>query len=148
MYRLRLRTISGAISGNITINLYGPNGWQARSSGAPIGTDPEILFTAETDYVAVVGYIANGAGQSDAPCIMRVVLQDVTDAGDENIAPIDTPTAKDTHQPGDLLTVGGTLYKATQTIAPGETINSTNVTETTVAAQLAALEARIAALEG
>lgn len=76
------------------------------------------------------------------------VLEDVTFAADTNIAPIDTPTAQDTHNPGDLLTVGGTLYKATQAIAPGDTINSTKVSPTTVAAQLAALEARIAALEG
>jgi len=44
-----------------------------------------------------------------------------------------------------LLTVGGTLYKATQTILVGDAINSTNVTETTVAAQLAERDAAIAA---
>ena len=45
--------------------------------------------------------------------------------------------------------MGGQLYKATQAIVAGDTITpGTNVTSTTVAAQLAALEARIAALEG
>ena len=41
---------------------------------------------------------------------------------------------------GDLLTVGNTLYKATTSIANGATITAgTNVTETTIATELAAL---------
>ena len=69
--------------------------------------------------------------------------------GAGNLAPSDTETASNTYAVGDLLTVNGQLYKATQAIAPGDAIAAgTNVTETTVAEQLAALEARIAALEG
>lgn len=68
--------------------------------------------------------------------------------GAGNIAQQDTKTAGNQHAAGDLLTVGGTLYKATQAIAPGETINpGTNVTATTVAAQLAERDTAIAAVE-
>ena len=49
---------------------------------------------------------------------------------------------------GDLRVMQGQLYKVTQDIAPGDTITpGVNVTETSVAALLAALETRIAALE-
>lgn len=73
----------------------------------------------------------------------------LTGTAAQNLATADTLTATSSHASGSLLTVGGRLYKATQAIAPGETINpGINVTATNVAAQLAALEARIAALEG
>ena len=109
-------------------------------------------YTQAIDNVGGV-QICLGYGRSTATVLVSAtvmcILEDITEAGDKNIAPIDTPTAKDTHAAGDLLTVSGTLYKATQAIAPGEVITpGTNVTPTTVAAQLAALEARIAALEG
>jgi len=79
--------------------------------------------------------------------IIEFLCEDVTDSND--IAPADKSTAASTHTAGSLLTVNGTLYKATQAIAPGTVITpGTNVTPTTVAEQLAALEARIAALEG
>lgn len=62
-----------------------------------------------------------------------------------NFAPVDTPTASNTYNPGDLLTVSGTFYEATQAIAPGTVITpGTNVTETTVAAQLAERDTAIA----
>lgn len=57
-----------------------------------------------------------------------------------SIAPVDGPIAKTNHQVGDLLMLGFTLCKATQVIVTGETIAiGTNVTRTTVAAELAAL---------
>jgi hypothetical protein len=58
----------------------------------------------------------------------------------ESIAPVDGPIAKTNHQVGDLIMLGFTLCKATQVIVTGETIAiGTNVTKTTVAAELAAL---------
>lgn len=57
-----------------------------------------------------------------------------------SIAPVDGPIAKANHQVGDLIMLGFTLCKATQVIVTGETIAiGTNVTKTTVAAELAAL---------
>lgn len=57
-----------------------------------------------------------------------------------SIAPVDGPIAKTNHQVGDLLMLGFTLCKATQVIVTGEVIEiGTNVTRTTVAAELAAL---------
>lgn len=57
-----------------------------------------------------------------------------------SIAPVDGPIAATNHQVGDLLMLGFTLCKATQVIVTGEVIAiGTNVTRTTVAAELAAL---------
>jgi hypothetical protein len=56
-----------------------------------------------------------------------------------SIAAQDREIAANQHSVGDLLTVGGTLYKATQAIAAGETITpGTNVAETTMAEELSA----------
>lgn len=65
----------------------------------------------------------------------------------ESIAPVQGGTASTNIAEGELLMRDGKLYKATQAIVAGAEIGSTNTTETTLAAQLAALEARIAALE-
>ena len=76
--------------------------------------------------------------------IFEFLCEDVTDSN--NIAPADRSTAASTHAVGDLLTVNGALYKATQAIAPGTAITpGTNVAETTVAAQLAERDTVIAA---
>ena len=86
---------------------------------------------------------------NDLTVMFLVADISLTGTATQNIAAADTLTATSSHASGSLLTVGGRLYKATQAIAPGETINpGINVTATNVAAQLAALEARIAALEG
>lgn len=64
---------------------------------------------------------------------------------DGNFAPVDTTTATATHAAGSLLTVNGQLYEATQAIATGDTIAAgTNVSPTTVAAQLAERDTAIA----
>lgn len=65
----------------------------------------------------------------------------------ESIAPVQGATASTNIASGELLMRDGKLYQATQAIVAGAEIGSTNTTETTLAAQLAALEARIAALE-
>lgn len=52
----------------------------------------------------------------------------------------DSMKASKAYASGDLLTVGNTLYKATTSIANGATLTEgTNVTETTIAQELAAL---------
>ena len=49
-------------------------------------------------------------------------------------------TATKAYSSGDLLIVNGTLYKASTSIANGATLTEgTNVTATTVAAEIAAL---------
>lgn len=58
----------------------------------------------------------------------------------ESIAPVDGPIAKTNHQVGDLIMLGFTLCKVTTAIARGEAITiGTNVTKTSVAAEIAAL---------
>jgi len=105
-------------------------------------------------YVVPAGYYLRFmARKTDDSAIVPADGANVTvtllTGGAGNLAPSDTETASNTYAAGDLMTVSGQLYKATQAIAPGDAIAAgTNVTETTVAAQLAALEARIAALEG
>lgn len=75
-----------------------------------------------------------------------IMLDEEGFATQQSIAPVDTQIAKATHTAGTLLVVDGVLYKAVDGIAVGDTITD-HATRTTVAAQLAALEARIAALE-
>jgi len=65
----------------------------------------------------------------------------------ESIAPVQGNTASTNIASGELLMRDGKLYKATQAIVAGAEIGATNTTATTIAAQLAALAARIAALE-
>ena len=58
------------------------------------------------------------------------------------IATPDGPTATADHAINTYLTMGGTLYKVTSAIASGESIvPGTNVTATTVMAELAAINA-------
>lgn len=65
---------------------------------------------------------------------------------DRNIAETEASVSRIGYGVGSLLTMGGTLYKATQAIAPGTVITpGTNVTETTVAEQLAERDTAIAA---
>ena len=56
------------------------------------------------------------------------------------LAPSDTETATEAHAVGDVISVGGQLYVVTAAIAIGDTIaEGTNVTSTTVMAQMAAI---------
>ena len=151
-YRVRMEHISGSYSGD---NTYVSPVFLKPGTAAAQGTDGVLVYDASTYVHGVFAGVSIGRNNdtdgitfSEDGYKFRLIVEDITDIGDRNIAPIDTTTAKDTHQPGDLLTVGGTLYKATQAIAPGAVITpGTNVVETTVAEQLAALAARIAALE-
>ena len=148
-YRLHCTEISGTRGGTVVPRFY-PAGTFSFPSGQ-INTETDSIITYNTtDYPnGVFAALAVQAGKDYSDYTVQLIVEDITEAGDANIAPIDTPTATNTHQPGDLLTVSGQLYKATQAIAPGAVITpGTNVSPTTVAAQLAALEARIAALEG
>ena len=74
-------------------------------------------------------------------------LLDTDLAHAESIAPVQGGTASTNIASGELLMRDGKLYTATQAIVAGAEIGATNTTATTIAAQLAALEARIAALE-
>ena len=56
------------------------------------------------------------------------------------VAPIEQHTATSNHAVGELITIDGMLYKVTTVIAIGETIAAgSNVAQTTIAAELAAL---------
>lgn len=60
------------------------------------------------------------------------------------LAPVESGTASRNYNSGDYLALGGRLYKAAAAIATGEALTiGTNITPTTVAAELAALAALI-----
>lgn len=66
---------------------------------------------------------------------------DIASAVMSNIAPVEQTVATANHAIGDLLCIGWQLYRATSAIAIGERITAgTNVTATTVAAELAAIQ--------
>ena len=82
--------------------------------------------------------VASGT-QSAPPVFATRYPLDPTDLA-ASIAPRESATATTNHQVGDLIMLGWTLCKATQVIVTGETIEiGTNVTKTSVAAELAAL---------
>ena len=82
--------------------------------------------------------VATGT-QSSPPVFATRYPLDTTDLA-ESIAPRESATATTNHQVGDLIMLGWTLCKATQVIVTGENIEiGTNVTKTSVAAEIAAL---------
>ena len=109
------------------------------------GTEAFIDAGTETGRVAVpVGH------DTFYPTDLRGGLETLLEtdlAHADAIAPVQGGTASTNIASGELLMQDGKLYKATQAIVAGAEISATNTTLTTIAAQLAALEARIAALE-
>lgn len=82
--------------------------------------------------------VASGTTSAPPIFVTRYPL-DPTDLA-ASIAPVDGPTAEANHAVGDLIMLGWTLCKVTTAIARGETITiGTNVTQTSVAAEIAAL---------
>ncbi len=131
--------------------------YSSTSQGSVIGRlDPvyypknRVAFVATGKFVRIAFAHADNTitvTEEDRALILAAIS--LRETASDNLAPVDNPTAAVTHTAGSLLTVSGQLYKATQAIAPGDAIAAgTNVTATSVAEQLAALEARIAALEG
>ena len=82
--------------------------------------------------------VASGT-QSAPPVFVTRYPVNLTDLA-ESIAPREYTIATGNHAIGDLIMLGWTLCKATQVIVTGETIEiGTNVTRTSVAAEIAAL---------
>ena len=155
IYVCEMRLISGTATGGVNDSPMYVTPMMAGTTGAYIGSNlrrSDYYSRAfVSDGTGAVLWIGVDPGTSFTDAVFEVTFRDITVATqeNENIAPADASVATATHAAGSMLTVGGQLYKATQTIAAGETIiPGTNVTTATVAAQLAALEARIAALEG
>ena len=92
------------------------------------GTESIIVPEGE---ISAAPLITLAEGESAADLVMGVLAC---------IATPDGPIASANHAVGTYLTMGGKLYKVTRAIASGETVASgTNVTETTVMAELIAL---------
>lgn len=110
------------------------------------GSTEEFLPPATDTRAAAVPVGSQSLYQTNLRAGLETLL-DTDLAHAESIAPVQGNTASTNIASGELLMRDGKLYKATQAIVAGAEIGSTNTTETTLAAQLAALEARIAALE-
>lgn len=129
----------------------GENGADSINRGASViypdpnnGGDAFVDYTVDRFTRRITLFVSFGRANAASVVFSDIWLVDVTDA--RNLAPVDTTTATATHASGSLLTVSGQLYKATQAIATGETITpGTNVSPTTVAAQLAERDTAIAA---
>lgn len=86
--------------------------------------------------------VASGTTSAPPIFVTRYPLtpEDIRDRIAATVAPVEQVTAQANHAIGELVYLGWSLYKVTSAIATGETITpGTNVTETTVAAELAAL---------
>ena len=107
----------------------------------------DFVYTSEMDTAGGAQLclgIRRNAGAKVGNLVCQMTLEDITTAGDANIAPVEGVTAASTHNSGDLILSAGTLYKATASIAVGDAIAS-YASPTTVAAQLQANEAAITA---
>lgn len=114
-----------------------------------LATPIEITLTAQEIYTLLgTNNIWSDAGPVDVDYSVDTKLY--IDAQNENtrklIAGIEAGmTATKDYSAGDMLIVGDTLFKATTSIANGATLTpGTNVTETTLASELNAMDARIA----
>ena len=148
-YRMAVRVISGAFPTNERLNLVAMNdAGQQLGRGLMMANGSRYTdFTFEGTYLTIVGYARAAFATGEMPLVFDLAVYDSPEGA--SIADGEAYIARENHDIGGLMMWQGQLYKATQAIAAGETIApGTNVTETTVAAQLAALEARIAALEG
>lgn len=149
-YRLTARVVSGGVTeGNFNIWPYNSEGEQLSTYTLSLTRGNDHLdFVFRGTYFCVTAYVNAACVPGATPLVFDLTLSDAPDG--TNIADEERGTvSRYTHNPGDLFLYRGQLYKATQAIAPDDTIApGVNVTDTTVAEQLAALEARIAALEG
>ena len=114
------------------------------------GSTEEFLHPATDTRAAAVPVGSVSLYQTNMRAGLEKVLGTLNGADPahaESIAPVQGSTASTNIAEGELLMHDGKLYAATQAIVAGAEIGATNTIETTLAAQLAALEARIAALE-
>lgn len=107
-----------------------PPATDTRAAAVPVGSVSLYQTNLRAGLEKVLGTL-NGADPAHA----------------ESIAPVQGGTASNNIAEGELLMRDGKLYTATQAIVAGAEIGATNTTATTIAAQLAVLAARIAALE-
>ena len=146
-YRVALRVVSGAMLGG-SFNIRLRNESNTSLSSQAVSTErTSVDFTFSGTYFAIMLYVASAFYTGETPLVFDLTLTEIPASA--SIADTEQVVAKESHAAGDLMMVSGQLYKATQAIVSGDTVTpGVNVEETTIAAQLAALEARIAALEG
>jgi len=145
-YRMAVRVISGAFPTNERLNLVAMN-----ESGQQIGNglilalgSRYVDFTFEGTYLTIAGYARAAFATGETPLVFDLAVYDSPEGA--SIANNEPYIARNNYDIGGLMMWQGQLYKATQAIAAGETIApGTNVTETTVAAQLAERDTAIAA---
>ena len=101
--------------------------------------DPPLPMSYRTGAGGTERIMVASGTQSAPPVFATRYPLDPTDLA-ASIAPRESTIATGNHAIGDLIMLGWTLCKATQVIVTGETIEiGTNVTKTSVAAELAAL---------
>jgi len=152
-YRFKMHRISGSFTGDelyAAAVMYG--GYYNRGTRTESGDDYWTDFVPPAEGVQLGFKVTRKESVATLTnLVLLCTLEDLTVGGDSaraaSVAPVQSDTASTNIAAGELLMRDGTLYKATQAIVAGAAIDSTNVTVTTIAAQLAALEARIAALE-
>jgi hypothetical protein len=81
VYRLSVKPLSGQISGNCTVNVYGPGGWKAANAGLSISAALHIDFVAETSAVIVCGFIGNGVTTGGSPFTVQITLTEMDGNG-------------------------------------------------------------------
>ena len=102
------------------------------------GSVISILATL-TPTITPTWWTSRAAAIPEALAVSQQHIED-TSADDASIAPVESSTAVANHSVGALIMLDGMLYKVTTAIATGEAITpGTNCTQTTVAAELAAL---------
>jgi len=152
-YRFKMHRISGSFAGELLYAGAVKSGnYLNLGAHTESGDDYWVDFTPPAEGVQLgVRVRRQDSAATLTNLVLLCTLEDLTVGGDSaraaSVAPVQSDTASTNIAIGELLMRDGTLYKATQAIVAGAEIDSTNTTVTSIAAQLAALEARIAALE-
>ena len=156
VYRARMREISGEKTDKVTIRINKAgtisvtgNAYTDKLSGDSIC---DFTYNSDTypDGINIIVLITRmSTGNTLTNYTVDITLEDITDGTNyqiyTDVAPAELETATENHAVGDLIICKNQLYEVTAAIAAGETITpGTNVSATTIAAQLAAIKAQLA----
>lgn len=156
VYRARMHEISGGKTNDVKIRINKAGAGSAtgdayidKLSGDSVCDFAYDLDTYPDGINIIIVVTRTSTGNTLTNYTVDVTLEDITDGANDQIytdvAPAELETATENHDVGDLIICKNQLYEVTVAIAAGETVTpGTNVSATTIAAQLAAIKAQLA----
>ena len=122
----------------------GTTTYYALSTPVVVNIDPPLNLTYLTEQGGTESIVVPEGSQSAPPTwaiAYGYTAEGLRDEAQSIIAPVEHGTANANYAVGSYLIMDGTLYRVTSAIATGESITSSNVTATTVMAEIVRLTA-------